>query len=338
MLGALGALAAAACGGGTAAPKGPSTPDLAVDPLVDLLPAAGLVWLFDVHARELLANPALAPAVATLFPQDRFEAFAASHGGVDLRRAERLALADYGGSFVAAAETRYDAPAVEKAFAAHVVDPGPRVVEGGVTRLSGGGQGERSEPGEPGVRGVRGVRERQGLALLGGEALVFERGDVGLLVAVSAFARRKLHKTKPALHAEPLATAASLLGDAPFRAFAAGPFTGEWAGGLGGLLRATTAAGAAVRVEPGPALRAHVVLTGAWGTDAPAAAERLGAAVQLLATDSLGRLLGLDHPLEDPKVSGAPDALRLEFLLDPVRLARGLHAATDAKISEVMAY
>ncbi|HEY6460722.1 MAG TPA: hypothetical protein VIY73_11245, partial [Polyangiaceae bacterium] len=111
----LGALAAAACGGGTPSPKGPATPDLAVDPLVDLLPAAGLVWLLDVHARELLANPALAPAVATVVPPERFEGFAVAHGGVDLRRVERLALADYGGSFVAAARTRYDAAAVEKA-------------------------------------------------------------------------------------------------------------------------------------------------------------------------------------------------------------------------------
>ncbi|MGH7298364.1 MAG: hypothetical protein ACRELB_25715, partial [Polyangiaceae bacterium] len=173
------------------------------------------------------------------------------------------------------------------------------------------------------------------------------------------FAQRKLRRARPALHAEPLAGAAALLGDAPLRVFAPGPFTGTWAGGFGGLLRATTAIACAVTLEAREtgepreagepretsgastartALRVRILLCGAWGADAAAASERLGATVQLLATDSLGRLIGLDHPLEDPRVSGHPDALRLQLLLDPLVLARGIHAATDAKISEVMAY
>lgn len=87
----------------------------------------------------------------------------------------------------------------------------------------------------------------------------------------------------------------------------------------------------------GGALEVQLVLAGAWGADAPRASERLAAAFQLLAADPLGRLLGIDHPLEEARVSGNDEALRLQVTLDPLALARGLGAATDGRISEIMA-
>jgi hypothetical protein len=143
----------------------------------------------------------------------------------------------------------------------------------------------------------------------------------------------------PALKAEPLARAATLLGDAPLRAFAPGPFEGTWARGLGGLLAgATAAAAAATPIDaPRPGLDLRFVVTGAWGTDAPAAADRLRAAFEVLAGDSLGRLLGLDRPLVAASSSGDAEALRLQVSLDAGRLAQGLHAATGATITEIMA-
>ena len=86
------------------------------------------------------------------------------------------------------------------------------------------------------------------------------------------------------------------------------------------------------------ALWVTLVLVGPWGEQAQAAAERLDAAARILANDPLGRLLGLDHPLEGPRVSGDSDSVRLDVTLDPVALGRGLRAATGATMSEILAY
>jgi hypothetical protein len=324
-----GALALAACGPGAAkSPEGPQAPPLKLDPMVGLVPAAGLAWLVDLRLVELLAVPSLASAIAIVLPAERFDTFAERHGGVDLRRASELVVAGFDGSTLALARTPVAPGRVEAAFASHAVTVEGRAVEAGVTRFWGSVGGERQQVG-----------------VFGHEAVGLERGRLGPLRAAEYFAQGKLKRALPALGAEPLARAAALLGDAPARAFAPGPFTGEWAKGLGGLLGASTAVAVATRPVALPsapsgagALEVQVLLSGAWGTDAPAAAERLGAAFQLLANDSLGRLMGVDHPLVEPRVSGDAEALRLSVVLGTVALARGLHAATDARISEIMAY
>ena len=322
----LGLLATAtACGPrAVASPSTPPLPSLVLEPLVSLVPAAELVWLIDAGVEELLASPTLAPGVALVLPPPRLDAFAEQHGGIDLRRVSRLVLAQYPGATLALAGVTVQAARVEAAFAARAVDVEGRAVEGGVTRLWGTVGGDREQLGD-----------------FGGKAVGLERGRLGPLRAAIYFAQGKLKRALPALRAEPLARTSRLLGDAPLRAFASGPFDGEWAAGLGGLLRATTAVGASLRPSdraPGGALEVQVVLDGGWGTDAPRAAERLAAAFQLLATDPLGRLLGIDHPLEEARVSGDDGALRLRVLLDPLTVGRGLKAATDARISEIMAY
>jgi len=92
----LGVLAAAGCGPhAVAAPEVPHGPSLALDPLVDLAPAAGLVWLIDARAQELLASPVLAPGVALVLPPARFDAFAdrkAAHMLSALRQCDRIVL------------------------------------------------------------------------------------------------------------------------------------------------------------------------------------------------------------------------------------------------------
>jgi hypothetical protein len=322
----LGVLAATGCGAraATPPPAAPPLPPLALDPLVDLAPAAGLVWLLDARTEELLASPVLRPAVELVVPPARFDAFAEHHGGVDLRRVSRLVVAGYDGATLVLARTPVQPARVEAAFAARALAVEGRAVEGGVTRLWGSVGANREQ-----------------VAIFEGAAVGLERGHLGPLRAATYFARGMLRRALPALRAEPLAQVAALLGDAPLRAFAPGPFEGEWAAGLGGLLGAATAVGASLhateRAASG-ALEVQLVLTGAWGADAARAAERLAAAFQLLADDSLGRLLGIHHPLEDARVSGDAEALRLQVVLDPVALARGLKAATDARISEIMAY
>lgn len=316
------ALPAVACGGKTPAPAAPSGPSLKLDPLVDLVQAPGLVWVAEARPKDLLALPGVAEAVALVVPPARFDLFAERAGGVNLRRIESLVIASYGASTLTLARTPLQTGRVEAAFAARAVTIEGRAVEGGVTRLWGSVGPDREQ-----------------IALFGADAVGLEHGHLGPLQPAVYFARGKLRRARPALRAEPLAAAAELVGPAPLRFFAPGPFEGEWSGGLGGLLRATTAVAATAHPveQPGRhALEVQLALAGAWGADAGAAAERLAAALQLLSNDSLGRLLGLDHPLEEPRVTGDAQALRLQVLLDLTTLARGLHAATDARIDEIM--
>jgi hypothetical protein len=322
-------MVASACAGRRAEPPRAraAPPELRLEPLVDLVPAAGLSWLVQLALRDLTSSRALVPAIAALLPADRFDAFAARHGGVDLRQVHELDIAGFADSTLVLARAPVLEARLEAAFGARATQIGGRAVDGDVTRFW-GTVGNESEQ----------------VAVLGREAVAWEKGRAGPLRAALYFAQGRLRRALPALRAEPLARAASLLdadGPAPARAFAPGPFMGEHASGLGGLLRAATAIAAAARpreLPGGGSLWVTIVVLGAWGKQASAAAERLGAAFHVLAEDSVGRLMGLDHPLDGPSVSGLGDALRLDATFDPLVIARGLHAATDATMAEILAY
>jgi hypothetical protein len=183
--------------------------------------------------------------------------------------------------------------------------------------------------------------EPEELVLLGREALGLAIGRSGPLRAAELFAMDRLKRASPALHAAPLDRAAALLGDAPVRAFAPGPFTGELASGLGGLMGAATAiAGRARVVDPGgadrPSLAFAVVVLGAWGDEAHAAADRLLAAFGVLADSGIGRLLGLRSPVAPARVHASPEALTLEVTVDAYTLAAGLRDATGATVDAIM--
>jgi hypothetical protein len=298
----------------------PAKPTLHLDPVVGLVPAAGLVWLVDMRPQTVWRDKVLGPAVATVVRPERLDAFARRSGGVDFREMTSFALAAYEGATLALAHVAVQPARVEAAFATRALSVEGRAVEGGVTRCWGTVREDREE-----------------LALLGEEGVALARGRFEPLTAAVYFAQGRLRRALPALSAEPLAHAATLVGEAPVRAFAPGPFTGDRGGALGGLLRAATAVAAALRPHPIRGLDVALVVTGAWGNDAQLAGQRLEAAVRVLADDPVGRLLGVNHPLEEPRVSADPDALRLGLVLDSEALARGAHALGDAKIAEIMA-
>jgi hypothetical protein len=328
--------AAVACGRASSplAQERPRSTALKLDPLVDLVPAAGLSWLVQARPHELTHGPVLAPAIDVVVPEERFVGFALRHGGVDLREVTELVVAGFPETTLSLARVPVSEGLVSAWFAARAAPVEGRAVEGDVTRYWGSvGAG------------------REQVAVLGGEGVAVEHGQLGPLRAALYFAEGKLKRALPALRAEPLARAATLLdadGPAPVRAFRPGPFEGDWAAGLGGLLRVTTAlAGAARPREWRPsvsgaggkgALGVTVVLVGPWGEQAQAAAERLAAAARVLSNDPLGRLLGLDHPLEGPRVSADAESVRLDVTLDSLALGRGLHGATGATIPEILAY
>lgn len=332
-----GALAIAACGGKPPlpAPTPPPALPLHTSPVTGLVAAAGLEWLVDARMRAIFATPDLLPALDLVLPSARLDAFAKAHGGVDLRQLPELAIASYPGTLLFAARGLFDPARLERAFAERA-----DAVDGRALDSANAPDGRPLQPITRIFGTVRGVREQ--LAIFGRDALALEHGRFGPLRAAEAFAQGKLKRARPALEAEPLAGAARLLGDAPFRGFAPGPFDREWGRGLGGLMRAATALAVSARpsaASPGKArLDATVLLTGAWGDQASAAADRLCAAIDQIAQDPLGKLMGLNRPLEPPRPRFTPEFVALDVGLDALELAHGIRAATEASVSEIMSY
>jgi hypothetical protein len=299
-------------------------PALDLDPLVDLVPAAGLLWLVDARPQQIRADRSLADVLGAVAPPETLDAFAVRHG-VDIRRADQVAVSGHGQATLGLARLAVDPGRVEAAFSARAREVEGRAVERGVTRFWGTVGDEREQ-----------------VAVLGHDGVAAEFGGLGPLRAAVAFAQGRLKRSLPALRADPLAATDTLLGAAPLRAFAPGPFGPDWSKGLGGLLGGATAAAArlcaADRGADRHVLELRLVLTGAWGEDAAAAADRLAASFRVLADDPLGRLTGLDRPVEGPTATGSPDVLALDVALDPVTMSRGLRAAVGAPLAEIMAF
>jgi hypothetical protein len=309
---------------------------------IDWAPAAGLSSIVVVEPKAILAHPELLPPIADVIPDESFDVFAKRHGGVDPRALEELVIASYGADrTLVLARGNVDPTKLEAAFGDRVLEPKRTVDQAGgplstVVRLE----------------GDRGADEHE-MVLFGHQAVGYEteviapsegrtRTHVGPLRAAELFALGKLKKAAPALRAAPLDVTAKLVGDGVVRIFFPGPFEGGSEAGLAGLLKATTSVGIAIRPEPRkdavPALHVTLVLTGAWGEGAPAAAERLGAALTTMASSSLGKLCGVNQPLRGPDVRGAPDSLTAEAVIDAAAVGRGLHAAVASEVSEIMKF
>jgi hypothetical protein len=326
----------AACGPSEPAKApGPTAPPLHLSPLEDLAPAAGLSWIVTARPREIAARPELAPALNMLAPAHKIAAFAERNGGVSPLDLDELVVATFTATTLYLARGAIDPARIEASFRTRAEAVDGRAIDraagpASTIRLWGTMHGDREQ-----------------LVLFGRDALGLEIGRFGPLRAAELFAEARLKKASPALRAVPLARAAELLrtpaGDAPLRGFAPGPFEGETARALAGLVGASTAVAIAarpiVREDKTVALEITLVLTGAWKDDASAAAEKLRAAVDTLGATPLGHLTRLDHPLAEPRIEPLPDALRLTLQLDALALARGLNAAFgDAEISEIMSY
>lgn len=290
--------------------------------LLACVSGSGLRWVIGAKLRELAAAPELQGVLATILPGARLDAFAAAHGGVDLRQVKELVVADYGDATLYAARGVFDPAHIEAAFQRRAEVEG-RAVDLAHPQI---------------VRAFGSVGDsRVQLAMFGREAVALEAGRFGPLRAFEAFAEGKLKRSKPAVAQEPLVTLAdgARLPKGELIALAPGPFEGEWKGALGGLVGACTAVGVSIALA-GKMLRVRLVLLGAFGNDAPAAAERLSAATNVISQNALGRMLGLDSPVEPAAVIATPDSLTwgAAFLVE--KLGAGIHAALDAQIAEIM--
>jgi hypothetical protein len=313
------------CGPKVVVPPPPPPTPMHLEPACDLAPAAGVRWVIDAKPRQIAEIPDLIPAIGLVLPEDRLKLFAAAHGGMDLRQIRDLCIAQYKNAQLDVAVTPLDPEKLANAFDGRLPEPAAREVLNNnpkVLRLGG-----------------HVVDEDQRLVVFGVQAAALERGVVGSgpLRAAEAFAFMRLHKAQPALKGAALKRAAEVVGEAPMRAFAAGPFEGEVARGLGGILRATTAVGAsAAWTTRNAELDVRVVLIGAWGEDGPAAAERLAASANVLGDSAIGRLFGFDKPIKSARAHVEGDALVLEETIDGNALAKGLHDALDADVADIM--
>jgi hypothetical protein len=309
----------------------PSQP-LHLSPLVDLAPAAALTWLVEVHPRALTLDGRLAEAIARVLTEERLGAFKWATGGLDPRATDSVVIAAYPSTLLWLIHQSIDPARIEAAFKARLV-----AVEGRAEDVASGDRRTAITR----LWGTLGA-ERLDLAIFGVEAVGVEQGRFGPLRAAELFSEGKLKRASPALRADPLLHLTELLGDAPLRAFAPGPFRGELERAAAGLLAACTAVGASARVVETASLSrtglaVHVVLLGAWDADAEAASERLRAVFDILAESGIGRLFGLAHCLSGPLVHGAKEALTLDFTIDALELANGVSAATTAEVKTMMA-
>lgn len=288
--------------------------------LHDLVPSAGLRFLVEGSPRKIWGHARLRSALSELLPESRLAGFA-ERTGVDLRELEHALIAgfDYGTLYLGRCGNAC----------------GPRARALFIERLAGRAIVNLTDT-EPVAATVKGTLEGEPIALIDmGSVVGVASRDLTLSRVPIAFARGKLKKTPRALRGAALSTLPEL-GEARWVTFyAPGPFEGEWARGLRGLMASALAL--AVHVEPtdDDHLRVNLVMSGEFGTTGQAALDELSRAFEELATSTTGKLLGLDGARA---VQGRfdPQYLTLSTELPLFPLVSGLRAAVIADVWEIL--
>lgn len=308
----------------TAAPRAP----LKTSPLTTLVASAGLRWVLVASPRALLGVPWIPPLVDLAVSGARFDRFA-QVTGVDLRALPEAVIASSAPVKAASTEALFylarhsgDPALIERSFRA---------------RLTGSEKRSVDRPDLVRISGKIG-RETHAAVLLGGDVAGFQEGGSasrGPAQIAALFAEGKLKNARPALATEPLSSLALRLGSAPLTAFAPGPFEGDLARGLRGLLGGATALGATLTPSARQGFVLAVAVAGDFSASGTPAATELLAAWNDLAASSFGHMLALDAPLDPPAVSAAPDAVLLRLELSGRSLAEGLAKATASRVEDI---
>ncbi len=322
----LGAVAASACTAKTPEKVEPPPEPTVVKELASLATSAGLAWLVRAKPRAIAQISFLIPSIAKIIPEERFDAFKAQ-SGMDPRQLHEVLFLKYGDALrnAEAQIVRHngDGAALEKKFLA---------------RITSDAMHTRDKPDLVRLFGSIG-NHRQGFARIGKDVVMYQQeGDEarGPIAIASLFARGKLTKAPRLLAGEPLASLVARFGEAPVVAAAIGPFPEEWNKAARGLFAVATAVGASARPTARENVGLALALVGNYGRDAAKAAEILKEAWGDLATTSMGHLLGLDHPIEDPITAGNGDVVTLSVELAPARLAEGLRALAAEDLDAIM--
>lgn len=303
-------------------------PPLRTAPLSDLVAAAGVRWVLLAAPRDLLGVPWIPPLVDIAVSGARFDRFARSTG-VDIRTLPEAIV-------TAIAPAGDQADDVMFYLARHTGDPA-FIERSFRARLTGAEKRSVDRPDLVRVSGDIG-RAPHAAVLLGNDVAGFQEGGSmsrGPVRVAALFAENKLRSAHPVLAVEPLRSLAARLGAAPLAAFAPGPFEGDVARGLRGLLGAATAVGAVLRPTERQGFAVTLAVAGDFSASAGAAGAELLAAWNELAASRLGHLLALDAPVVAPSVTVAPDAVTLSVEISGRGLAEGLAKATATRVEDI---
>jgi hypothetical protein len=293
-----------------------------------LLPRSELRWLIVARPREVAAIPWLILPIGSIVAEHSFERFT-KVVGFDLRQAHTAVVAHYESENEKSDSTFYllrhngEPAAIERAFRDRLTTQIERAVDRtDVVRLS----------------GLIG-RTRHTLVLLGRDVAGFQIGGSasrGPARIAALYSTNKLTRAATALSEPAFQQLLERFGAAPVIALARGPFEGELARGARGLLAGATAMGAAARPSAREGIGLALAVVGDFGASGEAASVELLTAWQDIASGSFGHILGLDHPVERPLATHAPNAVALMIELAPHPLAQGLRTLTSARIEEIM--
>ncbi|MEZ4295188.1 MAG: hypothetical protein R3B70_09455 [Polyangiaceae bacterium] len=313
-------------GPGPVTPPSPPLPALHTSPLADLVAAGGLRWILLAAPRELLSVPWIPPLVDLAVSGARFDRFA-KVTGIDLRAIPEAIVtsttskSDDEVLFYLARHTG-DPAFIERSFRARLTSEEKRSVD---------------RPDLIRVSGKVG-RAPNAAVFIGPDIAGFqEAGSMsrGPARVAALFAEQKLKSAHTALAVDPIRSLAAKLGPAPRSAFAPGPFEGDLARGLRGLLGAATGIGGVLRPSVRQGFFVTLAVSGDFATSSGPAGSELMAAWNDLAQSRLGHVLGLDAPLTAPSIALAPDAVGLSVELSGRALADGLARLTATRVEDI---
>ena len=293
---------------------------LHLQPIEALAPAAGLQWVVIAEPQTIFNNEAVKPTLAKLFPQFRFDALERS-SAIVVRKLQRVVIAQYGDSTLFVLQGVPDPMEAERRMRARLMSEVVRTVHRDDAVL---------------LTGKLANGQRRAIVAMLPAVVVIESGEDRHAKAAYFHGLGKLKRSPGVLQAPGVAELARRFGPAPVLGFAPGPFEGEWARGLHGLLGAAEGVGAALRLTPIGTLQGSFVVAGDWGARAEAASQRVMRSWEDLAQSGFGRLTGLNEPVRAPLPTHAPDAASLTVEVDAQRFLEGLHNAVSAQVGEIM--
>lgn len=317
-----GSFALSACGAAATSvvvPE-PSLPPLHLSPLSDLVTGAGLCWAIWGRPNDFTRLAPLNEPIASLLPEPRRALFAHATA-IDINKIRNIVVASYPDSTLFLLDGVPSPIETERLYRERLMSGVTRTVHRADAIL---------------LRGVTASGEKRSLAALGKDVIALESGS-GLHTKVAAlYAEEKLKRTPRVRDLPDIAMLLARLGDAPLVAVAPGPFEGDWADAVHGVLGACTAAAACARPTPTGTILTQVLFAGRWGAQTEGALARISAAWQDLARSDFGKLTGLDRSVEAPRTMADDRVVGLEVALDGPRFFQGLHAAVSAEARDIM--
>lgn len=302
-------------------PAAPVHQELDRRPIEKLVAAAGLRWMIIGKLSQIATDPRLSANLNDLFPKARLDSYQ-SYTGIDLRSVKTAIIAQYATSTLYVVDPVHDAFEVERGFRDRWISPVSRSVfsDGAVAMAV-------SRTATSGLEGV---------AALGPDIVAVELGGDTHLRASVAFLTGTLKKAKRAMQLSELQDLATQDRDELAVGYALGPFEDAWSGAAGGLLGASLAASASLKMLENGALQVRMALLGPWATDQSRAARLAQSTWTDWASSSLGNLLGLDEPVSPPRIAVGPRVLTLTVTVSPEKLLSRLHNVVSSPIEDLM--